>query len=594
MEVGIDADGIARFHAVRPTSRSSVSRLTLDCSTPNGEARSYPIDLRSEATFAPHPFDPHRANLPPRAALEGDPLSFTQAELLDRGYGLRPDPTQNAAAYGRWLATARRPAYKLVSGRRPTVAPPAPSAGTGTRHVENSINYTTEQWWTGSKLTGSFSQGPDAAHSQIYSWAEASFTIPSATIGAYGTVGTRDSFWVGMGESATQLVQVEVNMQTDSTTAAYSISSQFFPALVPNPVASTRGEFTPQAGDNIYFEVWYCDANGNENTSGGYACTYMTAARGSTTLTWECDKANPANNGCASCPLNSADTYSGNVGTTAEFVLEEQNGQGYGLGGLSSAPYPDGPWPAFTAPVTMTGSAHVVLGDNTNVQWTTVETDPSVSVLTDFFPATNPNHLTVSIGSPNATVWSVGAQPPNGSLSIGCQDEYFPAGFGLQPWNTYHSIATISATGSQTLPAMQEWNGSDWVDLSQFVMNAEYPSSATPGVFAIGEQFSGQTLSGAPIGSTQTVRACAQTGSNPSCATPVDLTIPNCCVPLTCDGYSCGKMSNGCGGQMTCGCDSGGTCNQGKCSYPSNCKKVIHCPKGSVWDPVNCDCESLN
>ena len=53
-----DADGVVRFLAVRPTLPSSVNRLALDCTDSQGNTNSYPIDLRSEETYAERPFDP--------------------------------------------------------------------------------------------------------------------------------------------------------------------------------------------------------------------------------------------------------------------------------------------------------------------------------------------------------------------------------------------------------------------------------------------------------------------------------------------------------------------------------------------------------
>src|SRR5208283_299772 len=104
-----DADGVVRFLAVRPTLPNSVDRLTLDCTDSQGNANSYPIDLRSEETFADRPFDPLRANLAVRPALTGDPLSFTQDQLVEAGYGLRPDPTSDPELYQAWLAAASEP-----------------------------------------------------------------------------------------------------------------------------------------------------------------------------------------------------------------------------------------------------------------------------------------------------------------------------------------------------------------------------------------------------------------------------------------------------------------------------------------------------
>ena len=63
IHVNSDADGVARFLAVRPTSPNRIDRLALDCIDSNGSSQTYSVDLRSDETFAPRPFDPALANL---------------------------------------------------------------------------------------------------------------------------------------------------------------------------------------------------------------------------------------------------------------------------------------------------------------------------------------------------------------------------------------------------------------------------------------------------------------------------------------------------------------------------------------------------
>jgi len=67
--VRADEDGVVRFQAVRPTLPNSVDRLSLDCTDSNGSPKTYSVDLRSEETFAPRPFDPSRTTLALRPAL---------------------------------------------------------------------------------------------------------------------------------------------------------------------------------------------------------------------------------------------------------------------------------------------------------------------------------------------------------------------------------------------------------------------------------------------------------------------------------------------------------------------------------------------
>jgi hypothetical protein len=119
LTVRADADGVIRFLALRPNLPGSVERLTLECTDDRGIDSTYTVDLRSELTFAPNPFDPVRAGLERRPALAGDPLRFTLQELLDRGYGLRPDPGVDPEGYKQWRAVATVPMYHLPTSNHP-------------------------------------------------------------------------------------------------------------------------------------------------------------------------------------------------------------------------------------------------------------------------------------------------------------------------------------------------------------------------------------------------------------------------------------------------------------------------------------------
>lgn len=35
------------------------------------------------------------------------------------------------------------------------------------------------------------------------------------------------------------------------------------------------GAFTPNPGDKIFSQEWYCDSKGNPDLNGGYGCTYL-------------------------------------------------------------------------------------------------------------------------------------------------------------------------------------------------------------------------------------------------------------------------------------------------------------------------------
>jgi hypothetical protein len=101
-----DADGYVRFLAVRAVPGDAVQKLALDCKDATGKTSSYTADLASDSTFAPRPLNLADEPGTDRPALKGDPLGYTQAELVAAGYGLRPDPVKDAAAYAQWLEAA--------------------------------------------------------------------------------------------------------------------------------------------------------------------------------------------------------------------------------------------------------------------------------------------------------------------------------------------------------------------------------------------------------------------------------------------------------------------------------------------------------
>src|ERR1017187_7454458 len=199
LTVCTDDDGYARFHAVRAAAGDTVQRLTLDCTDLAGNFSSYSADLTSADTFEPRPLNLANERGTDRPALEGDPLSYTQSELIQAGYGLRPDPQKDAAAYSRWLAAA------LVPGRMLEIKRPSSHSHT--------VTTTEAAPWTGSALTGA----PN------YISTEANFNVPTAAPGGDETTGTEIAIWNGLGGFGTGsgLIQGGVNVATNSTSASY-------------------------------------------------------------------------------------------------------------------------------------------------------------------------------------------------------------------------------------------------------------------------------------------------------------------------------------------------------------------------------------
>ena len=378
-----NADGVARFQVVRPTGPDSIERLALDCIDSNGASQTYPVDLRLDATFAARPFEPALANLTFRPALARDPLSYTQQELIQGSYGLRPDPAQNPDGYQRWLAAASAPAYKLRSVRSSSAAPlssgpraaPRPPAEPTVSKRDATVDtlpttLSNTPLWTGAILKGSYQKNATIAQTYSYVWNEATYSVPSVTPGGFENFNaTRMSIWNGI--DYFNLLQAET--WVEGATASYSISHQEF-APWTNGNDHGGSPFTPSAGDNIYAVEWYCDAKGNLNLQGGYACTMMQDLTQG--LVWDCTQANSSS--CPSYTLKPGDLANGNLGQTAEFIIENDSDEVSGKHAHE--------WPDFSgSPVTMTGSACVAKGSGVSgcAAWVTTTSDPNVLLQTD-------------------------------------------------------------------------------------------------------------------------------------------------------------------------------------------------------------------
>jgi hypothetical protein len=376
--VSTDHDGFARFYAVRATPQDAVQRLTLSCKDASGAASSYSVDLTAAQTFAAHPLNLAEEPGTDRPALQGDPMSFTQAQLLEAGYGLRPDP-ENASAYSRWLSAASRSGRLLVPSH-PTRHPPSAISPAA---LPNGTASLTAPYWTGSVLQGD----------PKYDFTEASFNVPTAVPGGDMTTVTALSIWNGLGgfNTGSGLIQGGATIYTTPAVASYGIFREY---CCGDPDSNGYGgAFTPKPGDQLYSEEWYCDAAGAPNINGGYGCTFLENLTSGAIL--NCSKA--AGTPCWSVkalPLCSVNPNAGNcmtLGADAEFIIENQSPQ---VSTTSTA---------FTdlSPVTMAGSAYSLATKS----YQTISTDPSVYLLTDFTDTTT--RMTVSLGTSDQTYFSV-------------------------------------------------------------------------------------------------------------------------------------------------------------------------------------------
>ena len=382
LNVRSDADGVLRFQAVRPALPNSIDRLAIECVDSKGYANTYSVDLRSEETFTPRPFSPSLANLTLRPALAGDPLSLTQDQLVEAGYGVRPDPAGDPTGYKTWLAAARLPAYKLRSAPRAVPArqraqlnfSPTLSAGPNDPiALDASVFPTPSNYWTGPMLSGSYQKNATSATTYSYVENLASFVVPGVAPRGFGTKSTAMTIWNGLDN----VFQAIVDVNTTSATANYGIHRQNFYHNQPVGNIDEQGvDFVPNAGDLIVAQEWYCDSKGHVKMAGGYGCSIMIDE--TQNIEWECDQSNSTE--CQSYPIESTFLTNGALGQTAEFIIEDDTAETAGNCPSKSNCYDE--WVDFS-PVTMTGSALVVQGTAQTGKSVTTSTDPIVTLFTD-------------------------------------------------------------------------------------------------------------------------------------------------------------------------------------------------------------------
>jgi hypothetical protein len=265
INVFTDDDGYARFHAVRATAADTVRLLTLACEDQAGKVSTYSVDLTSNGTFAARPIDLAKQGGINRPALTGNPLEFSQAELIRLGYGLRPDPT-DTAAYARWRAAASLPG-RILQGHRPI-------------KFSNTVATLENNSWVGSVLNGlsmnSLSSSGSSGTTGVYVSSEATFIVPQAIPGGARTTNTHVAIWNGLGGffgTKGGLIQAIVWIDTTSYAAFYGSQREYCCDNSQSNLYS--GYITPNPGDKIYSLAWYCDAIGNLDINGNYGCTFM-------------------------------------------------------------------------------------------------------------------------------------------------------------------------------------------------------------------------------------------------------------------------------------------------------------------------------
>jgi hypothetical protein len=277
LPLAADASGQVRVH-LRPNAETP-STLLLDCEV-NGRAiatKTYVVeagaaDEAPSGAASPRP----EAVLAERPALSGDPAQFTDAELVARGFPLRPDATKAPDAYAKWLELASKPARivpmttatmpRQHRAARPGVAEPGAQED---RVQENPYYGSTSPNWCGYAVTN-----PGAYYQYIVgAWAVPTVTPEPGSFFSPWYI-NYSSVWVGLDGYGTPDV-VQAGTEQDTQTIAGITATNYYAWTENYPAYPLGAQVSVYPGDLVYTYVWVGLADGTATPFGSYGWYYI-------------------------------------------------------------------------------------------------------------------------------------------------------------------------------------------------------------------------------------------------------------------------------------------------------------------------------
>jgi hypothetical protein len=246
--------------------------VILDCLGQDDSTSLTPIefDVGDNVALADEILTPHGIARP---ALAGDPMSYTQEQLISAGFPPRPDPSKSTTSYANWLRIASHAATQITN-----VTP----------HLHGSRSSAC----TGMEQCNTFWSGDVATTTSYGSWelVDAIWDVPSVT-GQYGsgcpsTVQNSASLWDGLGGwGANSLIQGVsfLNVVTSrssscatSHVATYSAHAEYWAGNGTGQDVQV-GSFGTNPGDEIQGEAWSSSSSSCYpfSTNGAYGCYYV-------------------------------------------------------------------------------------------------------------------------------------------------------------------------------------------------------------------------------------------------------------------------------------------------------------------------------
>ncbi len=265
-------NGIVHFDLTPP--QSSATTLYIDCQGLDGTSMRYPVVLSPtadsgaiSATQASFGTLAQSKNGTPRPSLTGDPMSYTQGQLLTQGYGRRPDPLKAPARYAEWLQYAQQPGTIVSS----LTIPGDVSNGVDENKLYN--EFSGGGGWSGAVDT--------TFEGDLMVDALAEWYVPQGIAESCWNCFSNASTWAGLGGWFDQpLWQAGTEEDTSNVSGFKSSSYGAWYQLWPNHTSDTVLSMSVNNGNQIAAEVWVCDpANDYEDTepwtSGSKLCGYL-------------------------------------------------------------------------------------------------------------------------------------------------------------------------------------------------------------------------------------------------------------------------------------------------------------------------------
>ena len=326
-----DATGLLRFYfdSVTEHQTDPHSFTQLDCTTQDGSVlASQLIDPIAAASFEQSASAAIKASATLRPRLQGDVNAFSQTALLQAGFPIRPDPSDQAQ-YQRWLQNVSTPFQQL---------PPGPVVHPGDKNTLQLGAYSDN--WAGPVIANPGTK---------YFYTTGEYKVPGATPSANGNLYNPDqwSFWVGLdgGQNGTQDV---CQAGTQATITYIGLGSYYTQYMAWIDWAGTGNEFenglsiATDPGDTMFFNVWVGDANESPDFSGQYCWAIV--------FNFTTNQVTTANYG-----IPSGITF---AGATAEWIVERPQNCNWFFG-----------WSCYFPPLANFGTAQMTYPLAYDVNW---------------------------------------------------------------------------------------------------------------------------------------------------------------------------------------------------------------------------------